>query len=42
MSTAVYFLNCFTNKAIEAKTPYEAWHGRTPNVSHLKVLASTA
>ena len=39
-STAVYILNrCPTKKLVE-KTPYEAWTGVKPNVSHLRVFGS--
>jgi hypothetical protein len=36
--TAIYILNCLPNKALKGKTPYEAWHGRKPAVSHLRVF----
>ena len=39
-STAVYILNrCPTKKLVE-KTPYEAWTGSKPKVSHLRVFGS--
>lgn len=42
VSTAVYLLNCSPTKAVNGKTPYEAWHWRKPNVGHLKVFGSIA
>jgi hypothetical protein len=36
--TAVYILNCSPTKALNGRTPYEAWHGRKPTVSHLRVF----
>jgi hypothetical protein len=36
--TAVYILNRSPTKALNDRTPYEAWHGRKPAVSHLQVF----
>jgi hypothetical protein len=36
--TAVYILNHSPTKALNSRTPYEAWHGRKPAVSHLWVF----
>jgi hypothetical protein len=36
--TAVYILNRSPTKALNGMTPYEAWHGRKPAVSHLWVF----
>jgi transposase InsO family protein len=36
--TAVYILNCSLTKALNGRTPYKAWHGRKPAVSHLQVF----
>lgn len=36
--TAVHLLNRSPTKALDGKTPYEAWHGRKPVVSHLRVF----
>jgi hypothetical protein len=33
--TAVYILNRSPTKALNSMTPYDAWHGRKPAVSHL-------
>jgi hypothetical protein len=33
--TVVYILNRSPTKALNGMTPYEAWHGRKPAVSHL-------
>ncbi|KAJ4764255.1 polyprotein [Rhynchospora pubera] len=39
--TAVYLLNRCPTKAVENKTPFEAWSGgRKPSVNHLKVFGS--
>jgi hypothetical protein len=35
---AVYILNRSPTKALNGRTPYEAWHGRKPAVSHLRVF----
>jgi hypothetical protein len=40
--TAVYILNRSPTKALEGRTPYEAWHGRKPAVSHLRVFGCLA
>jgi hypothetical protein len=36
--TAVYSLNRSPTKALNDRTPYEAWHGRKPAVSHLRIF----
>jgi hypothetical protein len=36
--TAVYLQNWFSTKCLVGRTPYEAWHGRKPVVSHLHVF----
>jgi transposase InsO family protein len=38
VATAVYILNSSPTKALNGRTPYEAWHGRKPAVSHLRVF----
>jgi hypothetical protein len=40
--TVVYILNCSPTKALNGRTPYEAWHGRKPAVSHLRVFSCLA
>jgi hypothetical protein len=40
--TTVYLLNRSPTMAVKQKTPEEAWSGRKPKVSHLKVFGSTA
>ncbi|BAF27802.2 Os11g0199800 [Oryza sativa Japonica Group] len=40
--TAVYILNRSPTKALDGRTPYEAWHGRKPGVSHLRVFGCLA
>jgi transposase InsO family protein len=36
--TTVYILNRSPTKTLNGRTPYEAWHGRKPAVSHLRVF----
>jgi hypothetical protein len=36
--TTVYILNRSPTKILNGKTSYEAWHGRNPMVSHLRVF----
>jgi hypothetical protein len=40
--TAVYILNRSPTKALNGRTPYEAWHGRKQAVSHLRVFGCLA
>jgi hypothetical protein len=40
--TVVYILNRSPTKALNGRTPYEAWHGRKPAVSHLRVFGCLA
>jgi hypothetical protein len=40
--TTVYILNCSPTKALNGRTPYEAWYGRKPAVSHLRVFGCLA
>jgi hypothetical protein len=40
--TAVYILNRSPTKVINGRTSYEAWHGRKPVVSHLRVFGCLA
>lgn len=40
--TVVYLLNRSPTKALNSKTPYEAWHGKKPKVSHLKIFGCVA
>jgi hypothetical protein len=42
MSTVVYIKNQCPSKALDSKTPQEAWSGRKPNVSHLRVFGCKA
>ncbi|WVZ70672.1 LOW QUALITY PROTEIN: hypothetical protein U9M48_019315 [Paspalum notatum var. saurae] len=42
VATVVYILNRSPTKALNGKTPYEAWHGRKPAVSHLRVFGCLA
>jgi hypothetical protein len=36
--TVVYILSRSPTKALNGRAPYEAWHGRKPAVSHLRVF----
>jgi len=38
VSTAVFILNRSPTKALEGRTPCEAWHGRMPNVAFLRMF----
>jgi hypothetical protein len=40
--TAVYILNRSPTKALNGRTLYEAWHGRKPAISHLRVFGCLA
>jgi transposase InsO family protein len=40
--TAIYILNHLPTKALNGRTSYEAWHGRRPVVSHLRVFGCLA
>ncbi|KAK1677032.1 hypothetical protein QYE76_037880 [Lolium multiflorum] len=40
--TALYILNRSPTEALNGSTPYEAWHGRKPAVSHLRVFGCIA
>jgi hypothetical protein len=36
--TVIYILNRSPTKALNGMTPYKAWHGRKPAVSHLRAF----
>ena len=40
--TVVYILNRSPTKALDGMTPYAAWHGGKPAVSHLRVFGCLA
>ena len=42
VATTVYLLNISPTKAVFNRTPYEAWRGNTPKVSHLRVFGCIA
>ena len=42
MNTAIYTLNRCPTKAVEGKTLYEAWIGKKPSISHLRVFGCDA
>lgn len=39
---SVYILNRLPTRAVSGKTPYEAWTGKRPNVSHIRVFGCVA
>ena len=39
---ATYILNRCPTKALHSITPYEAWHGHKPSISHLRVFGCLA
>ena len=38
VATSVYIINISPTKAMQNATPYEAWKGRKPMVSHLRII----
>jgi hypothetical protein len=42
VNMAVYIKNRCSTKALDSKTPQEAWSGRKPDVSHLTVFGCKA
>src|ERR1044071_860365 len=42
VATAVYVLNISPTRAVEGKTPYEAWKGNKPSIDHLRVFGCIA
>ena len=42
LSTAVYLRNRSPTKAVDGMTPFEAWTGKKPSVSHLRVFGCKA
>jgi len=42
VATVVYILNRAPTKAVDGMTPYEAWHGRKPDVHHLRTFGCVA
>lgn len=42
VATAVYILNRSPTKSLQNKTPFEAWHGKKPSVSHFRTFGCTA
>ncbi|WVZ50179.1 hypothetical protein U9M48_001457 [Paspalum notatum var. saurae] len=38
VTMAVYILNHASTKALDGQTPFEAWHRRKPDVSHLRTF----
>lgn len=41
VNTAVYVLNRTPQSKNPEQTPFEVWHGRKPDLSHIKVFGST-
>jgi hypothetical protein len=42
VATAVWIMNRVPTKALEGVTPYEAWHGRRPDISYFRTFGCTA
>ena len=42
VNTAVYLHNRSPTRSLEGKTPYKAWNGIKPDLSHLKVFGCDA
>ena len=42
LSTAVYLRNQSSTRAVEGQTPFEAWYGYKPDISHLRVFGCLA
>ena len=42
LSTAAYLINRSPTKTLDGKTPFQAWYGKKPNVSHLRVFGCSA
>lgn len=41
INAVAYVLNRTGPTKVETKSPYELWHGKNPNVSHLRIIGST-
>ena len=39
ISSATHILNRSPHLALDGKTPFEAWYGRKPNVTHFRVFS---
>ena len=37
-----YINSIYLHKSVSGKTPYEAWFGHKPNISHLNIFCSRA
>ena len=42
VSTAAYLINQSPTKSLSDETPFESWHGKKPNVKHLRVFGCSA
>ena len=42
INCATYIKNIALHKLVSGKTPYEAWFGHKPNISHFRVFGSRA
>lgn len=40
VATIVYLLNIYPTNALQNRTPFEAWNGYKPFVSHLQIFCS--
>lgn len=42
VATANFIRNRYITKILEDKTPYELWHGKCPNVKHMRTYGEIA
>ena len=42
INCAAYIQNKDPHKSVDGKTPYEAWFGHKPNISHFRIFGSRA
>jgi len=42
MNTTIYTLNMYPIKLVEGKALYEAWTGKKPNITHLRLFGYDA
>jgi transposase InsO family protein len=42
VATAVYLLNRALTKSVHGMMPYQVWHGKKPNVQHLRTFGCVA
>ena len=42
INCSTYIQNIYLHKSLKRKTPYDAWFGHKPNISHLRIFGSRA